>query len=96
MSSGTQETSEFKPGQEVWVIAWDGPQKASFVKEYRRAKKALIESGEIPQLVEMANVFADRTDCYRQAAAKENDAAMTAMKRSLEYLQRATEPEKGS
>jgi len=79
---------EAKAGDHVWVLTYHGPKQATYRMAWNNGK-VLVETLEVPELVENLNCFADRAACYTAAITRKNKEALKALEEVEKYSEEA-------
>lgn len=95
MASLSEEKAiNLNPGDDIWVSGYCGPKCGTFQMVWPIRKRVLIEFHGEPEIVSLADCFMIASDCYFNAAAKEQSQASEHMRRSGEYFAKAVELQK--
>jgi hypothetical protein len=78
---------QMERGQEVWHNGYNGPRKVVFVDKYD--DKALVLFHDKPEVVDLKDMFALRSQCYRAAANAKQAEALRAMQQATEWFANA-------
>ena len=81
-----REESTADESREAWVLTFYGPRLCVHLKDFHDAKKVLVESSGVPELVEAANVFTSKSECYRVAVAKKTQEGMAILSIAQKWL----------